>query len=191
MSLPAENPNKVSNIVKHQLPNFRRLYAPLIQTLPNVTFKDPRCNSPDWIDDAETNAILSQDMDPIKRGNMVRRLPNSFREKLYFRYQSKFQIPQLEFNRMLDSTNDEDPTRVRRKQGGPFEQRIASEDHQSLNQEVKSVIRKTIRWPSLSQSLKGPVTAGFSNTTRYLMEKLEKYREGQRASSTSGVEKIH
>lgn len=189
MSLPAENPNKVSNIVKHQLPNFRRLYAPLIETLPNVTFKDPRCNSPDWIDDAETNATLVQDMDPIKRGNMVRRLPNSFREKLYFRYQSKFQIPQLEFNKMLDSSNDEDPTRVRRKQGGPFEQRIASEDQQALNQEVKSVIRKTIRWPSLSQSLKGPVTAGMANTTRYLTEKLEKYREGRRANSNSGVEK--
>lgn len=187
MSLPAENVNKVSNIVKHQLPNFRRLYAPLIENLPNVSFKDSRCNYPSWIDDPDTNAILSQDMDPVKRGNMVRRLPKSFREKLYFRYQSKFQIPQLEFNKMLESTNDEDPTRVRRKQGGVFEQRIAAEDQQALNQEVKAVIRKTINWPSVSQSLKGPVTAGAANTVRYLKEKMEKYREGQRKNSNRGA----
>src|SRR3978361_1307305 len=31
MSLPTENPNKVANIVLNQLPNFRRLYAPLIE----------------------------------------------------------------------------------------------------------------------------------------------------------------
>lgn len=179
MSLPTENPNKVSNIVKHQLPNFRRLYAPLIENLPNVSFKDPRCSSPHWIDDPSTNAILAQDMDPVKRGNMVRRLPKCFREKMYFRYQSKFQIPQLEFNKMLESTNDEDPTRIRRKQGGVFEQRIAGDAQQALNREVKVVIRKTIYWPSASQSLKGPVTAGLVKTWRYLREKIGKYREGR------------
>ena len=191
MSLPAENLNKVSNIVTHQLPNFRRLYAPIIENLPNVSFQDSRCNSPEWIDDFKTNTILSQDMDPVKRGNMVCRLPKSFREKLYFRYQSKFQIPQLEFNTVLEGTNDEDPTRVYRKQGGVFEQRIAGEDQQALNKEVKAVIRKTINWPSVSQSLKGPVTAGFANTGRYLKEKLEKYREGQRANSKSVAKDEH
>ncbi|KAI4247384.1 MAG: hypothetical protein L6R42_009631, partial [Xanthoria sp. 1 TBL-2021] len=102
MALPAENPNKVANIVKYQLPNFRRLYAPLIENLPNVAFHDPRCKSLDWMDDPETNATMAQDMDPKKRGNMVRRLPRSFRSKLYFRYQTKFQIPQLEFDKMLE-----------------------------------------------------------------------------------------
>ena len=179
MSLPAENPNKIGNIIKHQLPNFRRLYAPLIENLPNVSFKDRRCSSPDWIDDPHTNAQLAQDMDPVKRGNMVRRLPKSFREKLYFQYQSKFQIPQLEFNQMLENSNDEDPTRVRRKQGGEFEQRVAGDEHKALNKDVKNVIRRTISWPSVSQSIKGLLTAGVGRTWRYLREKGEKNREGK------------
>jgi translocator assembly and maintenance protein 41 len=82
MSLPAENPHKVSNIVSSNLHNFRRLYAPLIDNLPNVSFNDSCCQSPGWFENPETNAKVAQDMDPIKRGNMVRRLPKAFRSKL-------------------------------------------------------------------------------------------------------------
>ena len=179
MSLPTENPNKVANIVNHQLPNFRRLYAPLIENLPNVSFQDARCSSPKWADDPTTNATLAQDMDPVKRGNMVRRLPKTFRKNLYFHYQSKFQIPQLDFNKMLEESNDEDPTRFRRKEGGIFEQRIAGEEQHSLRKEVNGVISKTIRWPAQSQTIKGLVTGGVGNSWRYLSEKWEKYREGK------------
>ena len=188
MSLGAENLNKVSNIVKYQLPNFRRLYAPLIDNLPNVSFQDSRCTSPAWVDDPDTNATLVQDMDPTKRGNMVRRLPKNFREKLYFQYQSKYQIPRLDFNKMMDQANDEDPSRIKRKQGGPFEQRIASDDQVSLNREASAAITNIIKWPSLSQSTKGLVTSGFQKSWRYLMQKWEKYREGQkRGNQKSGV----
>lgn len=193
MSLGAENLNKVANIVKHQLPNFRRLYAPLIENLPNVSFQDPRCSSPSWVDDPNTNATMAQDMDPQKRGNMVRRLPKNFREKLYFQYQSKFQIPQLEFNKMMETSNDEDPSRVKRKQGGVFEQRVAGDEQGSLNKEVSAVITKIIKWPSYSQTLKGVVTSGLGRGWRYVSEKWEKNREGRRKgeSGTSISEKTH
>ena len=183
MSLGAENLNKVSNIVKHQLPNFRRLYAPLIENLPNVSFEDARCSSPTWMDDPNTNATLRQDMDPQKRGNMVRRLPKNFREKLYFRYQSKFQIPQLEFNKMMESSNDEDSSTVDRRQGGVFEKRIATDDPAALNKEVSEVLTNIIKWPSYSQSIKSGVTAGLGKTSRYLSEKWEKNREGRRKTA--------
>ncbi len=183
MSLGAENLNKVSNIVKHQLPNFRRLYAPLIENLPNVSFQDARCSTPSWIDDPNTNATLRQDMDPQKRGNMVRRLPKNFREKLYFQYQSKYQIPQLEFNKMMESSNDEDTSQVKRKQGGVFDRRIAADDPASLNKEVSEVLTNIIKWPSYSQSIKSGVTAGLGRTSRYLSDKWEKNREGLRRSA--------
>jgi len=187
MSLGAENENKVRNIVRYQLPEFRRLYAPLIENLPNVTFDDARCKSPDWIDDPDANVNLAQDMDPKKRGNMVRRLPKAFRSKLYFQYQSKFQIPRAEFDKMMEEQNDADPTRVKRQQGGDFEQRIAKDVEQSLNKEVSAALAKTIKWPSTSQSLKGPVTAGILKSWRYLKEKWEKNRQGrQRTKSPSG-----
>ena len=180
MSLPTENKNKVANIVTHQLANFRRLYAPLIENLPNVSFKDPQTSESNWIDDNTTNALLEQDMDPVKRGNMVRRLPKAFRSKLYFAYQSKLQIPQLEFNKMLEAAEDEDPTRIKRRQGGTFERRIAGDEPDSLSKEVRAVIKKTISWPSASQSLKGPVTGGVRKTWRYVSEKIAKYQEGKK-----------
>jgi translocator assembly and maintenance protein 41 len=177
MSLPSENPRKVANIVENQLPHFRRLYAPLIETLPNVQFHDPRCSKPYWEDDPDLIASLAQDMDPVKRGNMVRRLPSSFREKLYFQYQSKFEIPRAQFDKMMEEKSDGDSTRINRRQGGLFEQKIAK-DETGLKTEVAEAIKKTIKWPSISQSLKGVLTAGFGNSWRYMMEKRKKYREG-------------
>ena len=190
MSLGGENLNKVSNIVIHQLPNFRRLYAPLIDNLPNVSFADARCSSPTWPNESDTNATLAQDMDPTKRGNMVRRLPKKIREKLYFQYQSKYQIPQLEFNKMMEQANDEDPGRVRRKQGGAFEQRIAAEEQTSLNKEVSSVLTNIIKWPSYSQSIKGLVTGGMGRSWRYMVEKWEKNREGRRKEKVASSDSL-
>ncbi|KAK2735038.1 Mitochondrial translocator assembly and maintenance protein 41 [Onygenales sp. PD_40] len=182
MTFAAEDPRKVNNIVSSQLTNFRRLYAPLIETLPNVAFADPNCSDADWVDNPEVNARLVQDMDPVKRGNMVRRLPQSFREKLYFQFQSKFQIPRAEFDKMMQESNDEDPERVRRRMGGKFDQRIAAQE--SLKDEVSVCIKKTISWPSTSQSVKSFFTAGLSRGWRYLREKQQKYSASKRPPPT-------
>ena len=175
MALPAEDPKKVSNIVSGQLANFRRLYAPLIENLPNVSFNDSRCSERDWFQDDTLNAKLAQDMDPVRRGNMVRRLPKAFREKLYFEYQAKFRIPRGEFESMLEEAKDDDGTQIKRRQGGAFEQRIAR-DTDGIKKEVSDVIRKTVKWPSTSQSIKGILTAGIGRSWRYGSEKREKHR---------------
>jgi mitochondrial translocator assembly and maintenance protein 41 len=175
MTIGGDDPRKVDNIVHSQLANFRRLYAPLVDSLPNISFNDPACGNRDWIDDPTVNAKLAQDMDPVKRGNMVRRLPKSFREKLYFEYQAKFKIPRGEFNKMLEASSDDDKERITRREGGEFEQRIAK-DTEGIKTEVRQVIEKTIRWPSWTQSLKGIVTAGVSRGWRYAREKRAKNR---------------
>ncbi|RFU30544.1 hypothetical protein B7463_g5774, partial [Scytalidium lignicola] len=183
MSLPTEDPQKVANIVGHNLPNFRQLYSPLIENLPNVSFSDPKCSNPSWQSDPTANVCLQQDMDPVKRGNMVRRLPKAFREKLYFRYQEKFQIPRSEFNKMLEASSDEDASGIKRRQGGRFERRIASEPPDDLGLEVRGVIKKTIGWPSTSQSLKSGLTAGIGRSIRYTQEKMEKHRLGKKKAA--------
>ena len=175
MTVGGDDPRKVANIVKHQLPNFRRLYTPLIDNLPNITFNDPSCSSPYWIDDASINATLQQNMHPSTRGHMVRRLPTAFREKLYFEYRSKFQIVGREFKKMMEETKDDDHERIRKREGGPFEQRIArDEEGGGLREEVRQVIEKTIKWPSFTQSLKGVLTAGVGRSVRYAREKRAK-----------------
>ncbi|KAI0388796.1 mitochondrial matrix Mmp37 [Xylariaceae sp. FL0594] len=179
MAFPTENPKKITNIVNHNMLNFRRLYAPLVESLPNVIFNDPACKNADWVNNTDAILKLEQDMDPVKRGNMVRRLPKAFRSKLYFEYQKKFQIPQLEFNKMMEENKNESTGSFKRQQGGSFEQRIVQQPSDELRQVIRGVIKKTVSWPSTSQSLKSFVTAGFSRGFRYLGEKLDKYRQGK------------
>ncbi|KAI0830968.1 mitochondrial matrix Mmp37 [Hypoxylon sp. FL0890] len=180
MAFPTENPKKVANIVNNNMLNFRRLYAPLIESLPNVLYDDPATSKPDWIANTDSVLKIQQDMDPVKRGNMVRRLPKAFRSKLYFEYQKKFQIPQLEFDKMMEQSKDEDAVSFKRQQGGGFEQRIAQDDPEALRNTVRDVIKKTINWPSTTQSLKGILTSGIRRSFRYMGEKIAKYRESSK-----------
>jgi len=179
MSLPAEDPSKVANIVGNNLPNFRRLYSPLIESLPNVQFTSGNSSDPDWALDPRANLKLEQDMDPVKRGNMVRRLPKAFRSKLYFKYQSKYQIPGGVFKEMMEHSADETSGGIKRRDGGGFERRIASEPPEELRTAVRGVIKQTIGWPSTTQSLKGIVTAGFRKSWRYMSEKFAKSKAGK------------
>ncbi|KAI1497260.1 mitochondrial matrix Mmp37-domain-containing protein [Biscogniauxia marginata] len=181
MAFPTENPKKVTNIVNHNMMNFRWLYAPLVESLPNVIYNDPACKDPDWIANTDSVLMLQQNMDPIKRGNMVRRLPKAFRSKLYFEYQKKFQIPQLEFDKMMDENENENTGSFKRQQGGGFEQRIAQDPPEELRKTVREVIRKTIYWSSTTQSLKSFFTAGFGRGTRYIGEKVSQYRQGNKS----------
>ncbi|QYT04805.1 CDP-diacylglycerol synthase [Trichoderma simmonsii] len=188
MALPTENKSKVANIVSHNMVHFRRLYAPLIRTLPNVSFVDPvRLDDENWILDPEANTRLQQDMDLVKRGNMVRRLPGSFRSRLYFQYRKKFGIPQDEFKAMMKATSDSDGT-VKRRQAGEFEKRIAADDPEQLQRITRQVIKQTVNWPSTSQSIKGLLMGGFKRSWRYLGEKISKWKKGKSEKASGAKE---
>ena len=90
---------------------------------------------------------------------------------------------------MLEASSDEDPTRIKRREGGEFEQRVASDEPDSLQKEVRQVIKKTIMWPSTQQAVKGLVTGGVRKTWRYVGEKIAKYREGNRKAKGGEKEK--
>lgn len=187
-----ENPKKVSNIVGAQLPNFRQLYVPLVDNLPNVDFNDSRvpklpgwekeetiANSRQNLDDilgGRDGFSMTQDMDPIRRGNMVRRLPKQFRQKLYYQYQKKFHIPGSAFDKIVDESRDEDATSFRRRQGGEFEQRIGQQD--DLDEVLSRCVRNTVAWPSTIQTVKGVFTSGVARSWKYATEKRKKSKEG-------------
>lgn len=151
-----ENPNKVNNIVNNQFLNFRNLYSSLLDVLPNVelahasSFKLPGTEIP--------VATMKQDMDPLRRGNMVIRLPKQFRQNLYTRFQSKYTPA---------TTGDS-------LQGTQFDQDIAADP--ALASHVSKAIQSTVAWPSFSQSVKGVLTAGVGRSIRYATEKLQKSR---------------
>ena len=181
MALPTENPRKVKNIVGNNMANFRRLYLPLIETLPNVDYNDAGSSAKDWVWDETKNLKLTQDMDPVKRGNMVRRLPKSFRSRLYFQYQKKLAIPSVDFRKMIAEGEQEDAISFKRQEGGGFERRIVQDDPAELRKYIRTVIKQTISWPATTQSLKGPLTSGIQKTWRYMAEKMDKYRQGRDA----------
>ncbi|KYK61293.1 MMP37-like protein [Drechmeria coniospora] len=186
MALPTENKSKVANIVTNNVVHFRRLYAPLVKTLPNVSFTSPvRLDDEDWVLDPKADARLQQDMDPVKRGNMVHRLPSHFRSRLYFQYQKKFAMPRDEFTRMMEASADDAATSIKRRQGGEFERRIARDDPSQLQRIVRQVIKQTVNWPSTAQSVKGLLMGGCSRSWRYLGEKVDKWRKGRREATKS------
>lgn len=203
----SENPNKVSNIVGAQLPGFRQLYVPLINNLPNVQFTDSRTpRDPAWekedairhtgnVADLASDVLggadglqLGQDMDPHKRGNMVRRLPRAFREKLYYQYKTKFQIPGSAFSNILEESADEESSGgFRKREAGEFECRIAEEA--DLPEVMGKCVRSTVSWPSTSQSIKGAVTAGVGRGWKYYMEKRSKGQSKQAQAAKEADEK--
>jgi len=100
-------------------------------------------------------------------------LPKKFREKVYFQYRGKFGISGREYQEMLDANKDESSGGILKKQvAGDFDKRIAGE--KDVPQMVTKAINQTVKWPSTVQTLKGPFTAGFSKTVRYLQEKRQK-----------------
>lgn len=184
MSIGSEHPHKVANIVNHQLRPFRQLYTSIFCELPNICYADPRVKSasPNWESLPHTSDIkMEQNMDPAFRGNMVRRLPKAFREKLYFLYQRKFGIPGKEFQEMLAQSKDEDAKgSVRKPLGTSFDRRIATEP--DLKDKVRQAVKQTVQWPSTVQSIKSFFTAGVSRSIRYIREKAEKGRQGSASS---------
>ncbi|PNY23113.1 Phosphatidate cytidylyltransferase, mitochondrial [Tolypocladium capitatum] len=186
MALPTENKSKVSNIVNNNVVHFRRLYAHLIMTLPNVAFTNQvRLDDEDWVLDPQADNKLQQDMDPVKRGNMVRRLPRHFRSRLCFQYQKKFAIPREEFIQMMEASSDGGS--IKRRQGGEFEKRIVRDDPTQLQEIVRRVIKQTVNWPSTTQSIKGVLMGGWSRTIRYLGEKVSKWKTGRKQGKAAAA----
>lgn len=166
-----ENPNKVSNIVENQFLNFRNLYAPLMDWLPNLQLV-ASSESQFSVDGKQISvATLEQDMSPVRRGNMVIRLPKEFRDKLYSRYADKFNDKDI-LRAIRDDSIEEDPKRCT-----AFDKRIAGDV--DLPKEISRAIRHTVAWPSVTQSAKGIATAGLVRSAKYSAEKLGKYYFGR------------
>lgn len=176
MQYGSENPKKISNIVTHQIRNFRLLYHDLLLSLPNIQYTDDQAiRKPNWGDDVDLDLKLSQDMDIERRANIVRRLPKKFREKVYFQYRGKFGISGREYQEMLEASKDETNSGILKKQvAGAFDKRIAAET--DLPQMVTKAINQTVKWPSTVQSLKGLLSAGPVKSWQYLQEKRQKGR---------------
>jgi translocator assembly and maintenance protein 41 len=165
MTFFGENPNKVHNIVSNQFLLFRRLYTPLMDSLPNLELISSDDSALTGRPEVSI-ARLRQDMNPTRRGNMVVRLPHDLRALLYSRYSRKFNI-----------VASDEPGRTICDE---FEKRIASDS--GLSQEMARAIRHTVAWPSFTQSVKGILTAGIMKSAYYSLDKMRKYQTGKKST---------
>ncbi|KAI9315808.1 mitochondrial matrix Mmp37-domain-containing protein [Zopfochytrium polystomum] len=99
MTVGAENPHKIHNIIATQLPQLRSLYAPIIDALPNLAVstspltpeipahkEDPRGFNRVEFDEG---VLMRQDDDPKARAALVRELPKGVRSRLEAIYANK------------------------------------------------------------------------------------------------------
>ncbi|KAG4301902.1 hypothetical protein PCANB_002093 [Pneumocystis canis] len=150
----AENPYKIEAIVDTHISDFHQLYFPLINKLPNI-----QVVSNEGIDG--TNKILVQDFNPVSRANMIQQLPKKFKNRLYYAYNQKLKYKKL--NHKNESYKN---------QNNSFEQIMIKDDH--FHEKIIKTIKTTVRWPSISQSLKGILTGGIYKSWNYLAEKIDK-----------------
>jgi translocator assembly and maintenance protein 41 len=137
----------------------------------------------------ESGLQLQQDMDPQKRGNMVRRLPKAFRTKLYWQYKKQFGIPGSAFDSVLEAAADEDAKAAYKKRdGGDFERRIAAQA--DLSATMAKTVTQTVAWPSTSQTIKSFFTAGIGRAWRYYSDKRRKSQEKAKKDALKKLQSV-
>lgn len=142
-----ENRNKVENIVKPQLLNFRNLYSPFIRTLHDyVDF--PMLQVPEG--DREVCSECSQDVSPLARLHHLNQLPR-WPQKALTRFWNRGNLRQ----------DTEDVLRA-----------IAYDP--DCNLILQKCIGEIVWKSSVSQSLKGILTAGLWKSVKYSSRKIKK-----------------
>jgi translocator assembly and maintenance protein 41 len=167
MSVGGDDPQKIQNMIRYQLQDFRRLYRPLLKTYPNISSIGCQLDRIDFTESAK----IQQSMDPLVRAYMLRSLPSAFRQKLYSQYRKKLNISWEEYRDLLQQLDGDSP-KTDQKLLSSFEERVVQDI--GLRQEVEHTIRKTVRWSSFTQSIKSAITAGSLRSWKYAAEKRRK-----------------
>lgn len=142
--LIGENPHKIYNIVQNQMEEFREIYRPIVEDLPAVQY-------------VGENTLVQEDNIKI-RGAMIQKLPKRMQEKMQYHHRWY-----LNRTNQIRNANTEEPH---------FSQSIANSPE--LSDYVRKSISEIIRWPALSQSFKGFLSAGVIKSTTYMTKKLLK-----------------
>lgn len=179
MSIPGgENPRKVQNIVRPQISRFRTLYQRLLAELGEVRAKDssiaekmaygkPR-EERTWLRMGlgmeDGSGLMLQPNTPEHRAGLLKKLPRNLRKGLENRYSSKLRVSVASVGEDPDAnTLSEDD----------FWLKVAEQE--SLRKTINEEIRRIIRYPAISQTFKGFVTAGFRKSIRYGSQKVIKW----------------
>ncbi|KAJ2804517.1 Mitochondrial translocator assembly and maintenance protein 41 [Coemansia guatemalensis] len=143
MRVGGENPRKVDNIVEAQMLLFKYRYSSIIEGLPNLEYigKD----------------LLQQNMSPVDRAAMLRKMPNNFYDKLV-RQGRKAGI-KLPPGFGAEKVNTE---------------KLVAVDN--IGQITTKAIESIVALPALTQSAKGILSSGLTKSISYMYAKNKKSR---------------
>lgn len=152
-----ENKNKVNNIVKAQMLNFRSLYKPFLQHLHDYIdfpmMKDNNIltdNHTDILASPDHSKYCAQDVSPLARLHHLNQLP-MWPQKLLTRYWNKGHFRQDTEDVLRAIAYDPDCGTI-------------------VSQRINEIVWKS----SVSQSLKGILTAGVLKSVKYSSRKIKK-----------------
>ncbi|KAJ3383334.1 Protein RRP5 [Entophlyctis sp. JEL0112] len=146
-----ENPRKIQNIVNAQSDELRALYAPVLRNLAaNVALVN------------ESDRRFEQSLDAKLRGDLLLNLPKNIKDKVIALWR----------NESRENAQEADNTRTSIALSVEVCQKVAASPN--IKMFVEKAISDTVRWPAITQSLKGLATAGPTKSFSYIGEKLSK-----------------
>ncbi|KAL2913068.1 Mitochondrial translocator assembly and maintenance protein 41 [Polyrhizophydium stewartii] len=179
-----ENPYKVFNIVYAQMDDFRKLYRPIIEEMPDVNYIadgvlqvhrlleakplfQPPADARRWpASRGATHSSIRQQEESIKlRGAMIQALPVVLRQRL-----NKLHLNYLAKVGKFGADRSEPR----------FSQSMA--ESPELAASVERALAGIVSWPAAVQSAKGILTAGFSRSLAYAGEKVGKMMSAKKPS---------
>ncbi|KAF8588558.1 Mmp37-domain-containing protein [Ramaria rubella] len=155
MALPAENRNKVANIVGKQLDQFRDLYRRLALGLPGVHWET-------------AGREIEQDVEAKARALHLRKLPEGLARRVDRYYEvraTKLGIPEKEADE------------------ASYWRAVAG--HERLSEVLTEEMKNIVRYPAIVQTVKGLVSAGLGKSLRYGSGKIAKWWKGRSGDATT------
>ncbi|KAJ2617393.1 Mitochondrial translocator assembly and maintenance protein 41 [Coemansia sp. RSA 1365] len=141
MRVGGENPHKVDNIVEAQMLLFKYRYSSIIEGLPNLEYIG--------------SDLLQQNMSPVDRAAMLRKMPNNFYDKLV--KQGRKAGIKLPPGLGAEKVNTE---------------KLVAVDN--INQITTKAIESIVALPALTQSAKGILSSGLTKSISYMYAKNKK-----------------
>ncbi|GEQ66518.1 hypothetical protein JCM33374_g181 [Metschnikowia sp. JCM 33374] len=163
MIIGGENPNKVKNIVKKQLPYFEQLYSRAIEKAIIKNFLKKQGT----MYDVTLNSSLA--------AQILVHLPKTFKKRFLNSFKNKHSKllsqdrSMLKFLEYKESHDDADSPCMSIHADHPYIHEVLRDP--TSKRVLLSTISSIIAFPALAQSLKGILTAGVVKSTRYAWEK--------------------
>lgn len=143
-----ENKNKVSNIVKPNIEHFRELYYPLLKEYDSINI---------------SNNFIHQNCDDEKRFEHLRSLPENLKGQII-----KWQMPGLRLHPLKSPSNEMQDAILY----------SLAHNREKTSELTLRGARSIVRYSSISQSLKGIISAGMLKSVVYSRKKIGKMFRG-------------